>query len=88
MSTQAETAAWMGYETIDEMNAEHDPIHRALCGWLGLPSNSMRAAVGETLQGEDAALAAYEEDAVLHVQRFQQMARRAGLRGGTPWQRS
>ena len=64
---QAATARWMGYPDADAMNAAHDPLHRALCRWLGIPSHSLRNAAGEP---HDAALAALEEDAVLHVQRF------------------
>ena len=64
---QAETAAWMGYGDAAAMNAAHDPLHRALCGWLGVPSHSMACAAGEP---HDAELAAYEEAAVLHVQRL------------------
>ncbi|MGV0964185.1 MAG: hypothetical protein ACOYBT_09875 [Polynucleobacter sp.] len=49
------------------MNREHDPLHRALCGWLGVRSHSMADAAGEPF---DPALSALEETAVLHVQRF------------------
>ena len=78
--TQAETAAWCGYtgpDAVDQMNAEHDPLHAALCAWLGLTSHSLRMAAGEALTGQEQALAAYEEDAVLHVQRFREMSRGA-----------
>ena len=64
---QAETAAWMGYPDAAAMNAAHDPLHRALCGWLGVTSHSMLCAGGEP---HDATLAAMEEDAVLHTQRL------------------
>jgi hypothetical protein len=64
---QAETARWMGYPDAAAMNAVHDPLHLALCHWLGIPSHSMACAAGEA---HDAALAAVEESAVLHVQRL------------------
>ena len=76
--TQTRTAAWMGYEgpdAVDAMNAEHDPLHRELCAWLGLTSHSMRMAAGETLTPHECQLAAYEEHAVLGVQRLRQMHR-------------
>jgi hypothetical protein len=76
--TQAATAMWLGYQgadAVDQMNAEHDPLHRDLCNWLGLTSHSMRMAAGETLTLNERRLAALEEDAVLHVQRFRQMSR-------------
>lgn len=82
MMTKDETAAWMGYrgpDAVARMDAEHDSLHRALCAWLGLDSQSMRVAAGETLTEREHALACYEEDAVLHVQRFRQMARELGL---------
>lgn len=64
---QAETARWMGYPDATAMNAAHDPLHAALCGWLGVPSHSLACARGEAF---DETLAAVEESAVLHVQRL------------------
>lgn len=64
---QAATARWMGYPDAAAMNRDHDPLHEALCRWLGIPSHAMLAARGEA---HDGALAAMEEDAVLHLQRF------------------
>lgn len=64
---QAETAAWMGYATADDMNADHDALHAAMCKWLGVPSHSLLQAAGEP---HDAHLAWIEENAVLHLQRF------------------
>ncbi len=49
------------------MNRDHDPLHRALCAWPGIPSHAMLDAAGEP---HDATLAALEEDAVLHCQRL------------------
>lgn len=64
---QAATAAWMGYPDAAAMNAVHDPLHHALCGWLGVKSHSMADAAGEP---HDPKLAGIEEAAVLHVQRL------------------
>lgn len=76
--TKEETAAWMGYDTVEQMDAEHDELHRKLCDWIKLPSWSMRQAKGEKLTPGEQMMACYEEDAVLNVQRFRQMARRHG----------
>ena len=79
---KATTAAWMGYPPgltgIVQMDAEHYPLHQALCDWLGIRSTSMMIARGEPVTGPEQRLAGYEEDAVLHVQRFIQHARNAG----------
>lgn len=69
---QARTARRLGYgEDVEAMNRDHDPLHRALCEWLGLPSYSLSASAGHPV---DPDLARYEEAAVLAVQRFLQMA--------------
>ena len=60
-------AAWMGADSVAVMNALHDPLHAALCGWLGVPSHALAEAAGEP---HDQHLASLEEEAVLHVQRF------------------
>lgn len=65
-SHQAEMAEWMGCD-VETMNAAHDPAHRSICAWLGVPSHSMACADGESF---DLRLADLEENAVLHVQRF------------------
>lgn len=79
---KAETAAWMGYPAglagIAEMDRDHDPLHQRLCDWLGIRSTSMMIARGEPVTGAEQRLAGYEEDAVLHLQRFIQRARNAG----------
>lgn len=68
---QRETAALLGYgDDVDAMNADHDPLHRALCRWLGVTSHAMRDAAGEQMTPEEHTLAALEEDAVLKVQKF------------------
>jgi hypothetical protein len=79
VKTQAETAAWMGYETVEKMNAEHDQLHADLCSWLGIESQSLKVARGEALTEDERELAYYEEDAVLYVQRLRQMARKSDL---------
>jgi hypothetical protein len=71
---QAATARWMGYPNAAAMNRDHDALHRALCAWLGVTSHAIRDAAGVPLTREEATLAALEEDAVLHVQRFMRHA--------------
>lgn len=68
---QAEVAAWMGCD-VNTMNRDHDPLHHALCDWLGVESEAMKDAAGEP---HDAELAGIEEEAVL-------MAQRLMVRGG------
>lgn len=75
---QAATARWMGYETADELNQHHDPLHRALAEWAGVPSHAMLDADNRP---HDGTLAALEEDAVLRVQRWLQHARAPVLDG-------
>lgn len=74
MTDQERTAAWLGYghgaEAASRMNADHDPLHAALCAALGVPSQSLRMAQGETLTRREMDLAAMEEDAVLAVQKL------------------
>jgi hypothetical protein len=67
---QARTAEWLGC-SVEQMNRDHDGLHHALCGWLGVPSHSMADAAGESFDGN---LAALEETAVLHLQRFANLA--------------
>ncbi len=70
---QAEMARWMGV-SVETMNRAHDPLHRALCAMLDLPSQSMRQAAGEDMTAKDYHLASLEEQAVLNVQRFMHQA--------------
>lgn len=67
--TPAQCAEWLG---CDEgvMQAEHDILHADLCEWLGVESQSLRAANGQKLAPEQRKLAELEEHAVLAVQRF------------------
>ena len=67
---QAEMARWMGYATVEELNADHDPLHAALCQWLGVPSYSLMIAQGVALDAKRMRLANLEEVAVLTIQRF------------------
>lgn len=66
---QAEVANWLGC-SVEAMNADHDLTHLTLCHWLSVTSHAMREAEGANLTPEEAELAAIEEEAVLHVQRF------------------
>ena len=71
---QAETARQLGYgDDVAAMNADHDPLHRALCAWLGVESQALRAAAGERLTKEEQDRAAFEEAAVLAVQKFMRL---------------
>lgn len=74
---QAEMAKWAGYPDARSLNRDHDPLHLAVCDWLGVTSHSMRAADGEPLTRDERLLAAFEEEAVLMLQRFM---RHAGAR--------
>jgi hypothetical protein len=67
---QAEMARWLGHESVDAMNAAHDPLHHALCAWLGIESQSLRQSAGEELTNEELTQAAIEENAVLWVQKL------------------
>lgn len=67
---QQAMADWVG-TTVDDLNARHDPLHRSLSAFLGVPSHAMRQAVGEPLTASEQRLADMEEDAVLCCQRWQ-----------------
>ncbi|WP_046869282.1 hypothetical protein [Microvirga massiliensis] len=65
---QAETAARLGYSSVEAMNREHDLTHALLAYWLGLPwSPTLRDVVTNTPATEIHYL---EEEAVLAIQRF------------------
>lgn len=71
--TKEQTARWLGYGSdIAALDRDHDPLHRRLCSWLGIPSYSMKDAAGEPLTADERRLAEVEEDAVLCVQRLVQ----------------
>lgn len=79
---KTERAAWMGYDTPEEMDAEHDELHRWLCYLFDIPSYSMIIAEGGNLPHEEYCIANYEEDAVLHVQRWLQRYRKLKQNNG------
>lgn len=65
---QVRTARRLGYDgDVGAMTRDHDPLHLALCDWLGIESQALAAAAGEPADHD---LAALEEDAVLAVQRL------------------
>ncbi len=69
------TAEELGYGgDVLQMVKDHDLLHVRLCEWLGIgDSYSIREAAG---LDADAELAAYEESAVLAVQKFMRHAGR------------
>lgn len=69
------TAQELGYDDNTlSMCQDHDPLHVALCRWLGLSvSFSMLSAVGK-LHDDQEYLAIAEEAAVIAVQRFLRLA--------------
>jgi hypothetical protein len=67
--TKEETAAFIGC-SVEEMDRDHDDIHRGLCKLLDVKSYSMAVANREQLTHEEWEIANYEEDAVLYVQRW------------------
>lgn len=74
--TKLETARELGYgEDIAAMDLEHDPLHGALCHFLGVPSYSLKDARGEPMTDWQKALAGIEEQAVLACQKLRQMHR-------------
>lgn len=78
--TKAQTAEWMGYGAdVASMDVEHDLWHLRLCEWLGVESCSLLEASGVELDERQKRLAEIEEDAVLNLQRFVQMARNEGV---------
>lgn len=66
---QREIAAWVGC-SVEQLNRDHDALHARLASWTALPSQSLRIAAGEALTPDEHRLAALEEDAVLHLQRY------------------
>lgn len=65
------TARELGYgDDVEALNAQHDPLHVALCAWLGVESYALREATGERLSPEHQRLAWDEEAAVLAVQKL------------------
>lgn len=71
-------AASLEYPDVGAMTLDHDPFHERLARALGLPHSPTLWAVGHDTP-VDSKLASAEEDAVMAVQRFMQLARKAGL---------
>jgi hypothetical protein len=73
------TAQSLGYgNDILAMCQDHDPLHVALCRWLGLEiSFAMSIAAGDVAGNAVKELAVLEEAAVIAVQRF---AKRSGAK--------
>lgn len=67
---QEEMARWLKHSSVDEMNRHHDRGHESLARWLGVASHALRAASGNCLTAEEAALAGLEEDALLSLTRY------------------
>lgn len=76
LGSKQELAEWMGYETVEEMDAEHDSLHLALCVAFRSPSYSIMIANGRPVTPEEETLAKLEEHAVLMVQRWLQHLRK------------
>lgn len=68
---------WMGYDNADQMNEDHDLLHRELSIWSCWDSLALKQAAGESLTHEQATLANYEEDCVLYLQRYLRMRKNA-----------
>lgn len=68
-------AEWMRYPSVEAMDNDHDDLHEALAGFFAVPSHSLRIRDGEELTENEKHLAAVEETAVLHVQRWLQWLR-------------
>jgi hypothetical protein len=75
-SDKAELAKWMGYDNVEQMDAEHDGLHYILTQSFNLPSYSLAIANGLELSHEEWMIANYEEDAVLYLQRWLQHIRK------------
>lgn len=73
---QEAIARWMGYDSAEEMNQEHDELHKGISAYFELPSYALSKARGTKLNEAQAFLAALEEDAILHLQRYLTHARR------------
>jgi hypothetical protein len=76
INDKAALAEWMKYPSEAAMDADHDNIHEILCLAFNKLSYSKIVAMGkERLTEEERHLAACEEAAVLHVQRWWQWMR-------------
>ena len=76
---QTAMAEWMGC-SVERMNAHHDDLHAWLAERVGQPSHSLRISHGEVLTPDEHAIAAAEEESVLHTQRYLIAVERHALR--------
>lgn len=76
LGSKKELAKWMGYDSVEEMDDEHDITHELLCEWGNVMSYSHAVRDGYTLTDEQYRIAAMEEQAVLLVQRWLQHVRK------------
>jgi hypothetical protein len=73
--SQRRTARQLGYgDDVLAMVRQHDPLHALLADWLGIEASYGIMAAAGLLKPEDHDLAAYEEAAVIAVQRFMRAA--------------
>jgi hypothetical protein len=72
LSDKHALAAWMKYPSAEAMDADHDGLHEKLCEMFSVPSYSLRKRDGGTMTEHMEELAACEEAAILHVQRWLQ----------------
>jgi hypothetical protein len=69
----AATAARLGYGAdVEKLNRDHDIVHSLLAHWLGLPASP--ALSGAAREAEGTELTGAEEDAVMAIQRFANLA--------------
>lgn len=68
----AATARRLGYLDVEMLNRDHDLVHSLLAHWLGMPcSPALQAAASGA---RDTELTGAEEDAVMAIQRFANLA--------------
>lgn len=75
---QEEMAKLLGYDSVDAMNSEHDPLHARVELVFGQKSWALAAAAGQKLTPDQQELATMEEVAVLCLQRYLQRSRNVG----------
>ena len=66
----------MGYDSVEEMDEDHDLTHEAICERLGVRSYSLAVRDGLTLTDEQYRIATMEEQAILCIQRWLQHIRK------------
>lgn len=75
LGNEEELAQWMGYDSVEEMDEDHNLTHEAICEQLGVRSYSLAVRDGLTLNDEQYRIAAMEEQAIIHIQRWLQHMR-------------